>query len=53
MQILNLITATYDNIKDNTCTGILYFDLTKAFDTVCHRILFGKLEHYDIRSPCL
>ena len=51
--VLNLITATYDNIKDNTYTGILFLDLTKAFDAVCHQNLSGKLEHYGIRGPCL
>ena len=51
--VLNLITPTYDNIKDNTYTGILFPDLTKAFDTVCHQTLLGKLEHYGIRGLCL
>ena len=30
--VLNLITATYNDIKDNTHTGILFLDVTKAFD---------------------
>ena len=51
--VLNLITATYDNIENSTYTGILFLGLTKAFDTVCHQILVGKLEHYGIRGPCL
>ena len=40
--VLNLVTATYENIKDNTYTGILFLNLTEAFDTVCHQILLGK-----------
>ena len=51
--VLNVITAIYDNIKDNTYSAILFLNLTKAFDTVCHQILLGKLEHYGIRGPCL
>ena len=51
--VLDLITATYDNIKDNSYTGILFLDLTKAFDTVCHQIILGKLRHSGIRVPCL
>ena len=45
---LNLIKATYDNTKDNTYTGILFLDLTKAFDTVCRQILLG---HRTLRHP--
>ena len=51
MQFLELLTATYDNINANNYTGILFLDLTKAFDTVCHQILLAKLQHYGIRGP--
>ena len=49
--ILELLMATYDNINANNYTGILFLDLTKEFDTVCHQILFAKLQHYGIRGP--
>ena len=49
--LLELLTATYDNVSANNYTGILFLDLMKAFDTVCHQILLAKPQHYGIRGP--
>ena len=37
-------------MENKKCTGLLLLDLTKAFDTVQHKILLAKLNHYGIRG---
>ena len=48
--ILDIVTSTYDNINNNQYTGMVTLDITKAFDTVCHKRLLIKLDHYGIRG---
>jgi len=50
IQITEKIKETIDN-KKYGC-GI-FIDLRKAFDTVNHKILLGKLDHYGIRGSAL
>ena len=50
VEIVDQIRFSIDN-SQITC-GIL-IDLSKAFDTVGHDILLGKLEHYGIRGNAL
>ena len=47
------MTSLYDNINDEKHTALLLLDLKKAFDTVDHKTLFTKLEHYGICGQTL
>ena len=48
--LLDVITSSFENIKDNLFTGLILLDLAKAFDTVSHDFLLSKLDHYGIRG---
>ena len=50
LRMINNITELLDNKL--FCTGI-FIDLSKAFDTVDHKLLIRKLSHYGIRGTAL
>ena len=50
IHLMNRISSAID--QRETTVGV-FLDLSKAFDTLDHQILFTKLEHYGIRDVAL
>jgi len=48
--MINVVTESFENIHENLLTGLVLVDLRKTLDTVCHKTLLNKLEHYGIRG---
>ena len=51
--LIHLISRISSAIDQRETTVGVFLDLSKAFDTVDHQILFTKLEHYGIRDVAL
>ena len=51
--LMDVATRIYDSIEKSFYTALVFVDYKKAFDTVCHGILFSKLERYGIRGSAL
>ena len=51
-----LLSNTNDwrfNLDEGKCTGIVFVDLKKAFDTLDHETLSNKLRHYGVKNTAL
>ena len=53
MAITKLVNRFHDSIENNDLMIGLFIDLSKAFDTISHEILFEKLHFYGIRGIAL
>ena len=48
--LLSIVEGIRNSLNEQTFSCGVFIDLEKAFDTVNHRILLGKLDHYGIRG---
>src|SRR5688572_31678995 len=53
LAIIEVIDKISEAMDDRSCTLGVFLDLSKAFDTLNHNILFAKLHHYGIRGIAL
>lgn len=48
--LLNFTTKLYDGINSGNCCAAIFVDITKAFDTVDHKLLLNKMHNIGIRG---
>jgi retron-type reverse transcriptase len=53
LAIIELVDKITKGIDRGNYTLGIFLDLSKAFDTINHKLLIKKLEHYGIRGICL
>lgn len=51
--VIEIVDNIIHELEEGNMVAGIYLDLSKAFDTVDHKILRHKLEHYGIRGPPL
>ena len=53
MALLKLVNDITKELDKGNCSIGIFIDLSKAFDTVDHKLLLRKMEHYGIRGNAL
>ena len=53
LALIHFIENIKQSINDSLVVGAVFIDLTKAFDTINHKILFHKLESFGLTGPPL
>ena len=49
-QLIEHIDAVLIALNEGNEVDVIYFDYSKAFDKVNHKILLGKMKHYGIKE---
>ena len=53
MALPKLVNDITEELDKGNCSIGIFIDLSKAFDTVDHKLLLRKMEHYGIRGNAL
>jgi len=53
MALMDMQTSISDAMNSNKYSLGVFFDISKAFDTVNHALLVNKLEYYGIRGVAI
>lgn len=53
LQLFRVTSELYDAVEKRNVVAAVFYDFKKAFDTVWHKALLGKLKYFGISGPLL